>query len=163
MQHPENRQRHNRHLGDGEGRDQRQRGPNQPFQNTLSLSRESDSLAGLMGRVAQMSGATEHLKPSKRIGVTERTKPDLTAELHRTLNNACRKWGAREIRLRYLPKPSLNRWISEALIDHHRVIEKIRADIPAGELTLQDMESFNDQPIARGVGDTQPTRRFSGR
>jgi hypothetical protein len=24
----------------------------------------------------------------------------------------------------------------------------------AGELTLQDMESFNDQPIARGVGDT---------
>jgi hypothetical protein len=52
------------------------------------------------------------------------------------LNNACRKWGAREIRLRYLPKPSLNRWISEALIDHHRVIEKIRADIPAGELTL---------------------------
>ena len=56
--------------------------------------------------------------------------------------------------LRYLPKPSLNRWIAEALIDHHRVIEKIRADIPAGELILQDMESFNDQPIARGVGDT---------
>ena len=25
---------------------------------------------------------------------------------------------------------------------------------PAGELTLQDLESFNDQPIARGVGDT---------
>ena len=45
--------------------------------------------------------------------------------------------GAREIRLRYLPNPSLNRWIAEALIDHHRVIEKIRADIPAGELTLQ--------------------------
>jgi hypothetical protein len=84
----------------------------------------------------------------------ERTKPDLTAELHRTLNNACRKWGAREIRLRYLPKPSLNRWIAEALIDHHRVIEKIRTDIPSGELTLQDMETFNDQPIARGVGDT---------
>jgi hypothetical protein len=34
------------------------------------------------------------------------------------------------------------------------MIEKIRADIPAGELTLQDMESFNDQPIARGVADT---------
>jgi len=34
------------------------------------------------------------------------------------------------------------------------VIEKIRADIPAGELTLQDVDSFNDQPIARGVGDT---------
>jgi hypothetical protein len=46
------------------------------------------------------------------------------------------------------------RWITEALVDHHRVIEKVRADIPAGELTMQDMESFNDQPIARGVGDT---------
>jgi hypothetical protein len=84
----------------------------------------------------------------------KKSKPDLSTELHRTLNTACRKWGAREIRLRYLPKPSLNRWISEALIDHHRVIEKIRADIPAGELTLQDMDSFNDQPIARGLGDT---------
>ena len=86
--------------------------------------------------------------------MTERPKPDLTAELHRTLNNACRKSGAREIRLRYLPKPSLNRWVAEALIDHHRVIEKIRADIPAGELTMQDVDSLNDQPIARGVGDT---------
>jgi hypothetical protein len=62
--------------------------------------------------------------------------------------------GCTGIRLRYLPKPSINRWIAEALIDHHRVIEKIRADIPAGELTLQDMESFNDQPIARGLGET---------
>jgi hypothetical protein len=53
-----------------------------------------------------------------------------------------------------LPKPSINRWIAEVLIDHHRVIDKIRADIPAGELTLQDMDSFNDQPIARWVGDT---------
>jgi hypothetical protein len=86
--------------------------------------------------------------------MADKPKPHLATELHRTLNNACRKWGAREIRLRYLPKPSINRWICEALIDHHRVIEKIRADIPAGELTLQDMESFNDQPIARGVGDT---------
>jgi hypothetical protein len=86
--------------------------------------------------------------------MAEKRERDLAAELHRTLNNACRKWGAREIRLRYLPKPSLNRWIAEAVIDHHRVIEKIRADIPAGELTLQDMESFNDQPIARGMGDT---------
>src|SRR5712675_1769474 len=86
--------------------------------------------------------------------MAEKPKSDLDAELHRTLNNACRKWGAREIRLRYLPKPSLNRRIAKALIDHHRVIEKIRADIPAGELTLKDMESFNDQPIARGVGDT---------
>jgi hypothetical protein len=88
------------------------------------------------------------------VAMAEKPKPDLNADLHRTLNNACRKWGAREIRLRYLPKPSINRWIAEALIDHHRVIEKIRADIPAGELTLQDMESFNDQPIARGMGDT---------
>jgi hypothetical protein len=30
----------------------------------------------------------------------------------------------------------------------------IRAAFPAGELTLQDVDSFNDQPIARGVGDT---------
>ena len=86
--------------------------------------------------------------------MAEKREPDPNAELHRTLNNVCRKWGAREIRLRYLPKPSLNRWIAEALIDHHRVIEKIRTDIPAGELILQNMESFNDQPIARGVGDT---------
>jgi hypothetical protein len=86
--------------------------------------------------------------------MAEKSKPDLSTELHRVLNTACRKWGAREIRLRYLPKPSLNRWISEALMDHHRVIEKIRADIPAGEFTLQDMESFNDQPIARGLGET---------
>jgi hypothetical protein len=50
----------------------------------------------------------------------------------------------------------LNRWIAEALIKHHRVVEKIRTDIPAGELTFQDMESFADQPIARGVGDTAP-------
>ena len=83
-----------------------------------------------------------------------RPKSDPNIDLRRTLNNACRKWGAREIRLRYLPNPSLNRWIAEALIDHHRVIEKIRADIPAAELTLQNMESFNDEPIARGVGDT---------
>jgi hypothetical protein len=86
--------------------------------------------------------------------MAEKPKSDPNAELHRTLNTACRKWGAREFRLRYLPKPSINRWIAEALIDHHRVIEKIRADIPAGELTLQDMETFNDQPIARGMGDT---------
>src|ERR1700741_159679 len=86
--------------------------------------------------------------------MAEKPKPDLNADLHRTLNNACRKWGAREIRLRYLPKPSINRWIAEALIDHRRVIEKIRADIPTGELTLEEMDSFNDQPIARGVGDT---------
>jgi hypothetical protein len=45
--------------------------------------------------------------------MAEKSKPDLSTELHRTLNNACRKWGAREIRLRYLPKPSINRWIAE--------------------------------------------------
>jgi predicted transcriptional regulator len=38
--------------------------------------------------------------------MAEKPKPDPNADLHRTLNNACRKWGAREIRLRYLPKPS---------------------------------------------------------
>jgi hypothetical protein len=66
--------------------------------------------------------------------MAERPKPDPNAELHRTLNNACRKWSAREIRLRYLPKPSLSRWIAEALIEHGWVVEKMRADISAGEL-----------------------------
>jgi hypothetical protein len=90
--------------------------------------------------------------------MAEKPKPDLNADLHRTLNNACRKWGAREIRLRYLPKPSINRWIAEALIDHHRVIEKIRTDIPAGELTLQNMESFNDSRLPAAWVTRQPTR-----
>jgi hypothetical protein len=88
------------------------------------------------------------------VATAEKPKLDPNTQLHRTLNNACRKWGEREIPLRSWPKSSLNRWIAEALIDHHRVIEKIRADIPAGELALQNIESFNDQPIARGVGDT---------
>ena len=86
------------------------------------------------------------------MATAEKPKLDPNTQLHRTLNNACRKWVRRK--LRYFPNPSLNRWIAEALIDHHRVIEKIRADIPAGELTLQNIESFNDQPIARGVGDS---------
>ena len=90
------------------------------------------------------------------LGASRREKPksDPNADLHRTLNNACRKWGTREIRLRYLPKPSPNRWIAEALIEHHHVIEKVRADIKAGERTLQDTDGFADQPITRGVGDT---------
>jgi len=61
------------------------------------------------------------------VATAEKPKLDPNTQLHRTLNNACRKWGTRETRLRYLPKPSINRWIAEALIDHHRVIEKIRA------------------------------------
>jgi hypothetical protein len=32
--------------------------------------------------------------------------------------------------------------------------EKIRADIPAGELTLQNIESFNDQRLPAEWGDT---------
>jgi hypothetical protein len=31
------------------------------------------------------------------------------------------------------------------------IIEKIRTDFPAGELKLQNIDSFKDQPIARGV------------
>jgi hypothetical protein len=53
-----------------------------------------------------------------------------------------------------LPAPSLTRWIAEALIDHHRVIEKIRADIPDGSLTLENIDGFADHPIARGLGTT---------
>jgi hypothetical protein len=43
--------------------------------------------------------------PRKSLAEIEKPKPDPNAELHRTLNTASRKWGAREIRLRYLPKP----------------------------------------------------------
>jgi len=53
--------------------------------------------------------------------MAEKPKLDPNTQLHRTLNNVCRKWGAQEIRLRYLPKPSLNRGIAAALIDHHSV------------------------------------------
>jgi hypothetical protein len=88
--------------------------------------------------------------------MAEKSKTDPNAEIHRILNNACRKWGAREIRLRYLPKPSLNRWIAEALIDHHRVIEKIRADIPAGELTMLRGEAARTRRSAEaGHGELQ--------
>jgi hypothetical protein len=79
--------------------------------------------------------------------------PD-TTELHRALNRACRELHAREIKLRYSPPPSVTRWIAEALIDHHRVIEKVRADIPEGSLTLENIDRFADQPVARGLGGT---------
>jgi hypothetical protein len=67
--------------------------------------------------------------------MTERTNPDPDGVLHRTL--------------------ALNRWVGEALIDHHRVVDKIRADIRTGALTLRDMDAFAE-PIARGVADTAP-------
>jgi hypothetical protein len=58
-----------------------------------------------------------------------KAKPDpQTTELHRALNRACRELNAREITLRYLPPPSLTRWIATALVVHHRVL--------AGELTM---------------------------
>ena len=99
------------------------------------------------------------------MGMTERPKSDPNAELHRTLNNACRM-GCSGNPLT-ISAEAVAQSLDRRSIDHHRVIEKIRADIPAGELTLlrgeaarlgvppkQDMESFSDQPIARGVGDT---------
>src|SRR5882762_2834569 len=108
------------------------------------------------GSVAKVSRSTERHKSCKGVAMTEKRKSDPAAELHRTLNNACRKWGAREIRLRYLPKPSLNRWIAEALIDHHRVIDKIRADIPAGELTMLRGEAARTRRSAEaGHGELQ--------
>jgi hypothetical protein len=64
------------------------------------------------------------------------------------LANVSRKWRAREIRLRYLPKPALNRRIAEGADRAPAVIAKIRADIPSGELTLHNIEGFADQPIA---------------
>jgi hypothetical protein len=81
-------------------------------------------------------------------------KTETTLDLTRALNKACRDLHAREITLRYLPPPSINRWLATALIDHHRVVDKLRQDIPAGELNLQDIERFADQPIARGAGAT---------
>jgi hypothetical protein len=57
-----------------------------------------------LGEIA--SAATEDDRTSAILynaAMTEKAKPDLDAVLHRTLNNACRKWEAREIRLRYLP------------------------------------------------------------
>ena len=84
----------------------------QPFQNTHPISTNHRCFLRAYWKHAQISRATAHRKPSKRLGMSERPKLGLTAELYRTSNNACREWGAREIRLRYLPKPSLNRWIS---------------------------------------------------
>jgi len=80
-----------------------------------------------------------------------RGQPD---PLTRALDKAARDFHAREIQLRYLPLPSITRWLAAALIVHHRVIEKIRADIPSGELTLSSMDKFNDRPIATGRGNT---------
>jgi hypothetical protein len=81
--------------------------------------------------------------------IMARTQPD---PLTRALDKAARDFNAREIQLRYLPSPSLTRWFAAALIAHHRVIEKIRADIPSGELTLSSMDQFNDRPVATGRG-----------
>jgi hypothetical protein len=78
------------------------------------------------------------------------SNPD--AALHRALNGALRQFGAREIILRYLASGSV-RWIATALIDYHRVVDKLRADL-SGSLSLTDVTAYNDQPIARGEGAT---------
>jgi hypothetical protein len=87
---------------------------------------------------------------AKEIAVA-RSQPD---PLDRALRKATRDFHAREIRLRYFPPPSLTQWFAAALIVHHQVIDKIRADIPAGSLTLQNMDKFNDKPVATGKGNT---------
>jgi hypothetical protein len=74
--------------------------------------------------------------------------------LNRVLAKICRTLEAREITLRYLPPPSGVRWIATALLDYHKVLDKIRADIPQGSLSLADVERYNDMPIARGEGGT---------
>ena len=74
--------------------------------------------------------------------------------LNRVLRRACLKLSAREIVLRYLPPPSTVRWIATALIDYHKIIDKIRTDIPAGSISLGHVERYNDRPIARGEGAT---------
>lgn len=83
------------------------------------------------------------------------SNPD--AALHRALNAALRQFQAREIVLRYLAPPSSVRWIATALIVHHRVAEKLQADIrEEGEISFSypDLDRYNDQPIARGEGAT---------
>jgi hypothetical protein len=79
------------------------------------------------------------------------SNPD--AALHRALNGALRQFGAREIVLRYLASGSV-RWIATALIDYHRVVDKLRADLSGSGLSLADVTAYNDQPIARGEGAT---------
>jgi hypothetical protein len=81
------------------------------------------------------------------------SNPD--AALRRALNAALRQFQAREIVLRYLAPPSSVRWIATALIVHHRVAEKLQADIrEEGEISFSfaDLDRYNDQPIARGEG-----------
>src|SRR5580704_9639300 len=90
--------------------------------------------------------------------MVEKPKPDPNADLHRTLNNACRKWGAREIRLRYLPKPSLNRWIAEALIDHHRIIEKIRDESRLANSPCRTWRASMTSRLPAAWVTPQPTR-----
>src|SRR6202171_861372 len=68
-----------------------------PFQNNTRscLPLESDSLfgPGYWKRREEIEGdRAPHIRV-EGMAMTERPKPDLTAELHRTLNNACRKWG----------------------------------------------------------------------
>jgi hypothetical protein len=70
------------------------------------------------------------------------------------LNNACRKKGCTGNLPTFFAEAVPQLLDSRSLIEHHRVAEKIRADTPTGELNLQDIENFSDQPIARGVGDT---------
>lgn len=76
------------------------------------------------------------------------------AALHRALGQAVRRFTVREIVLRYLPRPSTVRWVATALIDHHRVSDKLRADIGDGSLTFAQIERFQDAPVARGEGAT---------
>ena len=80
----------------------------------------------------------------------------LDRALNRALAAAARKFAAREIVVRYLPRPALTRFIATALIEHHRVPERLKASgLDRGQvLGFDPIAHWADQPVARGEGKT---------
>ena len=79
--------------------------------------------------------------------------PRVDPLVQRALNRSDRQFDAREIVLRYLAWPSRTWRIATPLLVHHRVVDKIRADIPAASPIFADIEGFNDVPSAYGSGN----------
>ena len=80
-----------------------------------------------------------------------RTPPDPLAA-------ACRKavvqYRAREIRLRFLLRPSTLRWIATALLEYHLVGQRMRAQGIRYHGSDDVLNFYSDQPVARGNGKT---------
>jgi hypothetical protein len=81
-------------------------------------------------------------------------KPDPNAELHRTLKNACLKWGARENSVAIFAEAVTEPLDSRSPDRPSPGDRKDTRGHPGWRTHLTDMESFNDQLIARGVADT---------